>query len=78
MDMKTEYTVKGLGVKKIIESKIHIYTQADKITKLQDKWGGTLPDNAFQNIFRKLNAITVPRLISVPKNDEEDRERGNQ
>ena len=78
MDMKTEYTVKGLGVKKIIESKIHIHTQADKITKVQDKWGGQLPDNAFQDIFRKLNAVTVPILISVPKDDEEDRKRGNQ
>lgn len=27
--------------------------------------------------FRHLNAVTVPKLINVPKNDKEDAERGN-
>lgn len=29
-------------------------------------------------VFRQLNSVTVPKLISVPKNDEEDAKRGNQ
>ncbi|KAK3068268.1 hypothetical protein LTR53_014311, partial [Teratosphaeriaceae sp. CCFEE 6253] len=28
--------------------------------------------------FRRLNAVTVPNLVSVPKNAEEDAKRGNQ
>lgn len=27
--------------------------------------------------FRRLNAVTVPKLISVPKDKKEDAERGN-
>ena len=77
MDLKTEYTVKGLGTKKTIESKVQIFTQGDKITKVEDKWNGKLPESSFQDIFRKLNAVTVPKFVTVPKTDEEDRERGN-
>lgn len=28
--------------------------------------------------FRKINAVTVPKMVGVPKNDEEDAARGNQ
>ena len=28
--------------------------------------------------FRKINAVTVPKIVGVPKNDEEDAARGNQ
>lgn len=27
--------------------------------------------------FRHLNAVTVPKMINVPKNEEEDAKRGN-
>ena len=77
MDLKTEYTVKGLGTKKLIESKIQIFTQGDTITKVEDKWNGKLPESSIQDIFRKLNAFTVPTLVSVPKNDEQDKAKGN-
>ena len=29
-------------------------------------------------VFRNLNSVTVPHMVSVPKNDEEDAKRGNQ
>lgn len=29
-------------------------------------------------VFRQLNSVTVPTMVSVPKNDEEDAQRGNQ
>jgi len=29
-------------------------------------------------IFRKLNAVTVPTMVGVPKNDAEDAKKGNQ
>lgn len=28
--------------------------------------------------MRKLNSVTVPKIVSVPKTDEEDAKRGNQ
>ena len=27
--------------------------------------------------FRRLNAVSVPKMVSVPKNEEEDKQRGN-
>ncbi|MCJ1408088.1 hypothetical protein MMC19_002161 [Ptychographa xylographoides] len=80
MDLKTRYVVKGIGKEQTIASKIQIFydKSTGKITQVQDKWDGNLPDSTFTNIFRQLNSVTVPKLISVPKNDEEDRERGNQ
>lgn len=32
----------------------------------------------FRQAFRKINAVTVPKMVGVPKNDEEDAARGNQ
>ncbi|KAL8797169.1 MAG: hypothetical protein Q9195_000636 [Heterodermia aff. obscurata] len=80
IDLKTRYVVKGIGKEQTISSKVNIFYDKDtgKITKVQDKWDGQLPDSSFTNIFRQLNSVTVPTLISVPKNDEEDRQRGNQ
>lgn len=28
--------------------------------------------------FRRLNAVSVPKMVGVPKNDEEDAKMGNQ
>ncbi|KAA8626049.1 SnoaL-2 domain containing protein [Pyrenophora tritici-repentis] len=79
MDLKTRYVVKGIGKETTIESVVAIYTdEQGKISKVEDKWNGKLPDGAIANAFRHLNAVTVPKLISVPKNDEEDAQRGNQ
>lgn len=33
--------------------------------------------NLVVQAFRRLNATTVPKIVSVPKNDEEDAKRGN-
>lgn len=80
MDLKTRYVVKGIGKEQVISSKIQIYYDkaTGKITKVQDKWDGNLPDSTFTNIFRQLNSVSVPKMVSVPKNDEEDAQRGNQ
>jgi hypothetical protein len=72
---------------------IHL-DQQGKIKKVEDKWNGELPDGAISNVrcrsdslgsanriaqaFRHLNAVTVPKMINVPKNAEEDAKRGNQ
>ena len=52
MDLKTRYVLKGIGKEQTIASKILIYYDqaTGKITKLQDKWDGQLPDSSFKNV----------------------------
>ena len=52
MDLKTKYTVKGVGMEQVIESKVLIHTDAagEKIVKVEDKWDGKLPDGVFTNV----------------------------
>ncbi|KAB8337274.1 hypothetical protein FH972_021575 [Carpinus fangiana] len=79
MDMKTRYVVKGIGKEVTIASKINIFVDeaTGKISKVEDKWDGKLPESGIANAFRRLNANSVPHMISVPKNAEEDAKRGN-
>ncbi|QIW99731.1 hypothetical protein AMS68_005249 [Peltaster fructicola] len=78
MDLVTRYKIKGIGKETTINSKINIFTnEAGKITKVEDKWDGKLPDSSIANAFRHLNAVSVPKMVSVPKNAEEDAARGN-
>jgi hypothetical protein len=137
LTMKTRYKVKGIGMEQTISSVVNIFHEGGKITKVQDKWNGKLPDGAIANVshvqllnpvwwayytwawvfylwsfvwwtrawlvsralfdpsprskllcktftdcaslqaFRNLNSVTVPKIISVPKNKEEDAARGN-
>jgi len=80
MDLKTRYVVKGIKKEQTIASKVNIFYDkaTGKITKVEDKWNGELPDSSFVNVFRQLNSVTVPRFVSVPKTDEEDAKKGNQ
>ncbi len=52
MDLKTRYVMKGLGKEQTIASKILIYydQSTGKVTKLQDKWDGQLPDSSFKTV----------------------------
>ncbi|KAL1652345.1 hypothetical protein SLS58_000472 [Diplodia intermedia] len=114
MSLKTRYVVKGIGKETTIDSVVNISTDpAGKITKVEDRWNGNLPDGSIANVssvwqlanplwwanygfawawwtaswawwstpwlaFRRLNAVSVPKMVGVPKNDEEDAKRGNQ
>ncbi|KAJ6283234.1 SnoaL-2 domain-containing protein [Bipolaris maydis] len=78
MDLKTRYVVKGIGKEQVIQSEVVIHLDSEgKIEKLEDKWNGKLPENVIANAFRHLNAVSVPLLIKVPKDDEEDAKMGN-
>ncbi len=51
MDMKTRYVVKGIGKEQTIQSVIAIHTdEQGKISKVEDKWDGKLPDGAISNV----------------------------
>lgn len=64
MDMKTKYTVKGLGTEQTITSKIKIYTENGKITQVQDKWDGKIPEGVFAtvSIFSLVNPFWWTKL----------------
>ncbi|KAF2737103.1 hypothetical protein EJ04DRAFT_488862 [Polyplosphaeria fusca] len=79
MDLKTRYKIKGVGKEQIVESKVLVHLDAQgKIEKLEDKWDGNLPEGSIANAFRRLNSVSVPKMVKVPKNDEEDAKMGNQ
>ena len=52
MDLRTRYVVKGIGKEQTIDSKINIFYDktSGKITKVEDKWDGKLPDSSFTNV----------------------------
>ena len=59
LDLKTRYVVKGIGKEQTISSRINIFYDKDtgKITKVEDKWDGQLPDSSFQN-------VSISQLVS--------------
>ncbi|KAG9086391.1 hypothetical protein FRC06_003115 [Ceratobasidium sp. 370] len=66
-EQKQEYTIRFINTKKIMESTVVIdLDENDKIVKLEDKWNGQ-----DQPWLRRLNAITLPWLVKVPKPKEE-------
>ncbi|OLN86549.1 hypothetical protein CCHL11_08525 [Colletotrichum chlorophyti] len=73
LNLKNSYTVKGIKAEQTMDSVVQIEVGDDgKITKVFDKWNNDLPDGAFSQALRKLNAVTVPAFVKVPKNEEED------
>lgn len=52
LDLKTRYVVKGIGKEQTIASKVNIFYDQSigKITQVQDKWDGELPDSSFKNV----------------------------
>lgn len=76
MDLKTKYTVKGLGSEQTVDSKIKIWTEGEgdnmKIKRVEDRWDDNLPDSTFKNAMRNLNSVVVPKLVTVPKSIEEE------
>jgi len=57
MDLKTRYVIAGIQKEQTIESKVTIsYNESSgHITRVQDKWNGNLPDNAFANV-----SVSIP------------------
>lgn len=74
LNLTNKYVVKGIKKEQVISSVVQIQLGDDgKIESLMDKWNGKLPDGPIAEAFRKLNAITVPAFVTVPKTEEEDR-----
>lgn len=53
MDMRNKYTVKVIGKQQVIDSKVVIsLDESCKISKLQDRWNGNIPDSAIAQVRR--------------------------
>lgn len=50
MDLKTRYVVKGVNKEQTVASKVHIHTEGDKITRVEDRWDGELNDGPMKNV----------------------------
>ena len=50
IDMTTLYKVKGIGKETTITSKVNIFHENGKITRVEDKWNGNLPDSGIANV----------------------------
>lgn len=52
LDMSTFYKVKGVGKETTINSKVNIFHENGKITRVEDKWDGKLPDSGIANVSK--------------------------
>lgn len=79
MDLTTRYKLKGLGVEQTINSKINIFTNSagNRITKVEDRWDGKIPEGPFAKAWRELNSVIVPKFVSVPQNKGENKKMGH-
>jgi hypothetical protein len=52
MDLKTRYKVKGIGSEQVIESVVKIHTDGsgERITQVEDRWNGNIPEGAFAKV----------------------------
>lgn len=75
IELKNRYTAKVVKNTQEIESKVKVWVGGDgKIERVEDRWGGKgLPEGFVGEALRKLNAVTVPLAVKVPKTEEEDR-----
>ncbi|KAG8724001.1 hypothetical protein FRC09_000809 [Ceratobasidium sp. 395] len=72
-EQKQEYTIRFINTKKVMDSTVVIdLDENDKIIKLEDKWSGQDQPVRFGALWlRRLNAMTLPWLVKVPKPREE-------
>ena len=51
MDLRTRYVIKGINKEQTIQSVVAIHLDDQgKISKVEDKWDGKLPDGAISNV----------------------------
>jgi len=73
LKLRNKYVLKGLKKEQVVDSIVKIEVAEDgRIQKVEDRWNDKLPSGAISEAFRKLNGATMPSLVKVPKNAEED------
>ncbi|KAK0632903.1 hypothetical protein B0T14DRAFT_505417 [Immersiella caudata] len=74
VELQNRYTAKVIGKTQEIKSRVKIWVSGDgQIERVEDRWDGKeLPEGFVGEALRKLNAVTVPMMVKVPKTEEED------
>ncbi|KAI1329993.1 hypothetical protein F5Y16DRAFT_62010 [Xylariaceae sp. FL0255] len=74
LTMANKYVVKGIKKEQTINStvRINVNESTGLIERVEDRWNDKLPEGSVSEAFRKLNAVTVPSIVKVPKTEEED------
>ncbi|KAI2605337.1 uncharacterized protein GGS25DRAFT_524852 [Hypoxylon fragiforme] len=74
MQLENRYTLRGpVKTAQTITSVVRISVGGDgRIERLEDRWNDKLPEGVVSEAFRKLNAMTVPNFVTVPKTEAED------
>ena len=58
MDLSTKDVIKGVNHETVIDSKINIFIDAaGRITKVEDRWDGKLPEGMFSKTWRESNSV---------------------
>ena len=57
MDLKTRYVVKGIGKEQVIESVVRVFTEGERISKVEDRWNGKLPESAVADVSRCFSLV---------------------
>jgi hypothetical protein len=59
--------VKGLRIEKIIDSVVKIHTDAkgERVTAVEDRWNGNIPDGAFAKVHSLSLPLSYVSLISI-------------
>jgi hypothetical protein len=53
MDLRINYVIRGLDKKQMIQSVVAIYLDDEgRISKVEDRWGGELPEGAISEVSR--------------------------
>jgi hypothetical protein len=73
IELTTRYVAKRIGKEQTIDSTVAIYTDASgKIVKVEDRWNSKSPESsAVDGWYRRLVAEIAPRVVDVPKIQEE-------
>ena len=50
LQLKQRYVVKGVGKEQTVNSEVKIFSEGGKITKVEDRWDGSLPEGAFKTV----------------------------
>ena len=58
MDLKTRYVIKGINKEQTIQSLVAIHTdEQGKISKVEDKWDGKLPEGSIANVSSSFDLL---------------------
>jgi len=64
--LSNKYTLKGLKKDHVVDSVVNVYVRDDgKISKVEDKWNGKLPDGPISEVGGMLDLLAWRRVADI-------------